>query len=326
MKLSHTLGIILLLTYSAQAQLPVLSGLTYTDRAPDKLLASRVAVIHTSDFTDDELAEIQKWFQQAGIDAVAYFNEGYIFAGPDFTKYFSDYCTSRVIPFILFLQKSKDGFEFIFTKASGKKNLVDYNEPAWRMTGTNLIPTLRDIYQLALGSQKKQNFLINDIPERDVLLRNFGNKRNESFATEIRSAKIAIPRWGNAADDEYLETYLKNTLRLKIEFVDPSIEEKDLKQSGFTIMLRYVRTRGGFAKELLGYDLSQVSNALNSVTYVQGLQQIKTLPSDQVVYKFYFKNLDSNQVYFGNQWDADLTWQDALRNHVEAMIATLRLN
>lgn len=325
MKFLNILMIVLLASLPVHAQLPVLSGLTYTDRAPENLLAVRSVVIHASGFSDAELMEIQKWFQQTGIDAVAYFNYEYVFAGPDFVKSFSDFCTARTIPFLIFLQKADGKYEFVFAKSSGKKDLIDYQEIAWRITGSELMPALRDIYQLALGSQKKQNFLINDVPERDVVIRNFAGRRGESFGTEIRSAKIAIPKWGNTADDELLESYLKAALPFKLEFVDPAIEEKELKQKGFTMMLRYVKTRGGFAKELLNYDLSQVSNAINSVAYVQGQEQIKTLPADQVIYKFYFKNLDTNFAYLGKLWDADISWQDALRNHIEAMRVALRI-
>lgn len=325
MKLLTIFVLVSLAALNIRAQMPALSGMKFSDRAPENLLAVRSVVIHTAEFSDVELMEIQKWFQQTGIDAVAYFNEGYIFAGPDFIKSFSDFCTTRTIPFIIFLQKIDGKYEFVFAKSSGKKDLIDYQEPAWRMTGSELMPTLRDIYQLALGSQKKQNFLINDIPEKDVTIRNFAGRRAESFGTEIRSAKIAIPKWGPPADDEALESYLKSALPFKLEFVDPAVEEKELKQKGFTMILRYVKTRGGFAKELLNYDLSQVSNAINSVAYVEGQEQIKTLPSDQVIYKFYFKNLDTNFAYLGKLWDADLTWQGALRNHIEAMRVALRI-
>jgi hypothetical protein len=37
------------------------------------------------------------------------------------------------------------------------------------------------------------------------------------------------------------------------------------------------------------------------------------------VYKFFFKNLDYGDLFLGNKWDADITWQDALRNHIEAL-------
>ena len=170
------------------------------------------------------------------------------------------------------------------------------------------------------------NFLINDLPEREVTVRNFAGRRNESFSLDVRSFKVAIPKWGNAADDEYLASYLKANFPVKFELVDPQAEEKELRQAGFVTILRFVHTRGGFAKELLGYDLSQVSNAINSVTYVNGQQQIKTLATDQMIYKFYFKHLDTSNAYLGIQWDADLTWQDALRNHVEALKSALRLN
>lgn len=308
------------------AQMPILQNLSTVDGPPEKLLAVRSAVIHASDFTDDELTEIQKWFQQTGIDAIAYFDYDHIFAGPDFTKLFSDYCATRIIPFLIFLEKNRQGYEFTFAKSNGKKDLIDRQEAVWKVSNADLKLLLRTIYQTALSSQKKQNFLINDVPERDVVLRNFAGRRNESFTNEVRTNKIAIPRWGNTADDALLESYLRSTLSVKFELVDPTIEDKDLRQAGFVTVLRYVRTHGSIAKELLGYDLSQVSKAINSFVWMNGEQQIKTLPAEEIIYKFYFKSLEYNQVYLGIQWDADVQWQDALRNHIEAMKKTLRLN
>jgi hypothetical protein len=330
MKLFLIFGFALLIASISLAQslLPergIYSKLTMTNEVPEALLASRSAVIYPSTFTDVELNEIQKTFQQTGIDAVAYFDSDYIFAGPDFVKSFSDYFNNRGIRFLVLVNKAENNYELVFTKANGKKDMVEMGQPAWQIKEATLKSALQTVYQIALSSQKKQNFLINDFPEKDVVVKNFRGGRNEAFSFDIRVKKIAIPRWGDAAADQHLEEYLKANLSLKMEFVDPATEEKELLQQGFTLMLRYVHTRGGFAKELLGYDLSQLGNALNSVTYVDKQPQVKTLPANEVIYKFYFKNLEEGSAYLGKQWDADVAWQDALRNHIAALKATLNL-
>ena len=167
-KMLRLLLLLLIAVSSAQAQMTILDGLITTDRPPENLLATRSVVIYETSFSDAELNEVQKWFQQTGIDAVAYFDYEYIFSGPDFVKFFSDYCTSRLIPYLVFVQKNGQ-YEFTIVKTSGKKDLIDRELPAWKVKAKELMPALREIYQTALGSQKKQNFLINDLPEREVI-------------------------------------------------------------------------------------------------------------------------------------------------------------
>lgn len=309
----------------AQTFETTLSLLSYTSQPPEKLLASRTAVVYHDVFTEQELKEIQKWFQQTGIDALAYFDSEYVFAGKDFIKSYSDYISSRAITFICLIEKANGSITFAFAKASGKNGLIDSQQPAWKVEGNELVPLLRNIYQTALSSQKKQNFLVNDFPEREVAVRNFSGRRSESFSYEVKIAKVAVPRMSVDADNRLLEEMIRQKLPVKVEFVDPSLEESELKQKGFVSILRYVHTRGGFAKELLGYDLSQISNAINSVTYVNGQQQVKTLSSHEIIYKFYFKNLDTGYAYLGTQWDADTSWQTALNSHIEGLRNALKI-
>jgi len=70
--------------------------------------------------------------------------------------------------------------------------------------------------------------------------------------------------------------------------------------------------------ELLGYDMSKGESALVSVTYPDNASaQLKNIPADQPVYKFYFRHIDSGDVFLGTKWDADLTWQQALKNQLK---------
>jgi hypothetical protein len=88
----------------------------------------------------------------------------------------------------------------------------------------------------------------------------------------------------------------------------------------------FVHTRGAIARELLGYDMSKSESAIVSVTYPDNQQQLKNISSNTTVFKFYFKHIDSGNVFFGTKWDADLTWQQALINQLKGMKTELRLN
>ena len=102
---------------------------------------------------------------------------------------------------------------------------------------------------------------------------------------------------------------------------EPGIPEKELRKQGQLYVLGFIHARGSVAKELLGYDMTKSESALLSVTFPDGQQQLKNIPSNTPVFKFYFKHIDSGNVFLGTKWDADVTWQQALINHIRGMKA-----
>jgi hypothetical protein len=104
------------------------------------------------------------------------------------------------------------------------------------------------------------------------------------------------------------------------------MSERDMRKQGLLYVLCFVRARGVVAKELLGYDMSKSESALVSVTFPERQEQLKNIPSNTTVYKFYFKHIDSGNVFFGTRWDADTSWDQALLNQLRGMNAELRLN
>lgn len=91
-------------------------------------------------------------------------------------------------------------------------------------------------------------------------------------------------------------------------------------------MLCFVNTRGQAAKEVLGYDLSKGEKSYASIAYPDGQLQLKILPRDQSVYKFYFRHIDNGNVFLGTKWDADINWLDALRNHILGFKQEVKIN
>ena len=72
--------------------------------------------------------------------------------------------------------------------------------------------------------------------------------------------------------------------------------------------------------------MSKGESALISVTYPNGQQQLKSFSANTPVYKFYFKHIDSGNVFLGTKWDADLTWEQALKNQIKGFKAELKVN
>src|SRR5690606_32355906 len=129
---------------------------------------------------------------------------------------------------------------------------------------------------------------------------------------------------GNEAIDRELEEIFQNNYPLKFKMTEPGIAERDLRRQGFLYVLGSMHTRGEIIKQLLGYDMKKAETAYVSVVLRDGQQQLKTIRADVPVFKFYFKHIDSGNVFLGTKWDADTEWQEALLNHILAMKAELR--
>ena len=301
----------------------VLKRLNYLDVLPEGLLSKRALVLYDESLTQKELEETQKTFQQTGIDAVAYMITDHVLAGPDPLKAFTTYLTSRAIDFLIFFEREKD-YSLTFVRYNNTNDLVDVSAPAWKQANGSLTEMLRTTYRFAISNQKRQNLLVNDYPETDIALKYFIGRRNETFTSETKSFKIAIPKWGNEKADAELEQILKENFPVKYELVDPKLEERELGNRGFRTVLRFVHTRGSVAKEILGYDLTQLANSLSTVYYLNGEADVKTIPANRTVYKFYVKNIEYGNIFLGKGWDADLTWQEALKNHILAMREVLQ--
>jgi hypothetical protein len=300
--------------------------LNYSSTIPIELLSTRSVVVYQNTVPKKDLEECQRFFQQTGIDAVAYFNVDRMMAGFDTRKAYASYFAARGIKFLILFQKSEKGFALIFCPFNGTKELVDKNSNAWKQENTSLTELLRTVYRFAVSNLKRQNFLINDLPEMDIAINPFIGRINENFSIEVKSFKTAIPKFGNPADDAELEAYLKTNFPVKYELVDADATEDALYAKGFRTILRFVHARGILAKDILGYDITQVARSLPTAVFVNSEFQIKTIPAEQPVYKFYFRNIEYGNIFLGAKWDADVVWQDALRNHLEALKINQKIN
>jgi len=329
-RIAQTLTIGLLVSNTAVAQFSIdektwLEQLNLQGGLPDKLLSARSVVFYDYTLTPTELKDVQQSFQRTGVDAVAYFELDMVMAGKDVTKAFADYLNKREVTNLLFVQKSEQGFRIIATPYNGKEMVVDKQQAAWSYSNSKLNDALKELYR-ATSSQKKQNLLINDSPETGLKINPILGNRNEFYAIDLKVDPLAVPKTGDELTDKELEEIFKMYYPLKYKMTEPGTTEKELRRQGSLYVLCFIHARGVVAKELLGYDVSKSESGVVSVTYPDNQQQLKNISSNTPVYKFYFKHIDSGNVFFGTKWDADLTWQQALINQIKGMKVELRLN
>lgn len=297
----------------------IIKGLSLAPMVPEGLLAQRSIVIYDATIYQKELEETQKAFQQTGIDAVAYFESNRVLAGADVQQAFTKYLSTRNVSFIILLTKSATSFTLTFFKFNSKATLFDAGSAGWQQSNAVLKELLLTIFRFAVSNQKKQNLLVNDFPETGNAFKYFDGRRNEAYTSLVKSFKVAIPSMGNEKDDAQLEQILKEHFPVKYEIVNADLPEPELEIKGFKTIIRFVRTSGTIAREILEYDNSKTGNALASAAIVNSEAQLKTIPANVAVYKFYVKQLEYGNLFLGNKWDADTDWQQALTNYLYHM-------
>jgi hypothetical protein len=293
---------------------------------PEKLLGTRTAGFYHYALSPKELQEVQQSFQRTGVDAIIHFELDKLFASKDVTKAFSDYLAKREISNLVFIEKNDEIYRITVTTFTAQGDILTPRQAAWSTSNRLLTEALKALLRTAANSQKKQNLLINDMPETDATINPIVGKRNEFYASDLTVDPLAVPKTGNEAIDKELEEIFNNNYPLKFKMTEPGIAEKELRRQGQLYVMGFIYCRGSVAKELLGYDMSKSESALLSITYPDGQQQLKNLPSNTPIFKFYFKHIDSGNVFLGTKWDADTTWQQALLNHIRGMKNELRIN
>jgi hypothetical protein len=296
----------------------IIKNLAIVNSVPEGLLAERSVVLYDNAVSLKELEEAQKAFQQTGIDAVAHFENNRVLAGADPQQAFAKYLNARSISFIILFTKSANIYSFTFFRFNRKANLFDAGSSGWQQSHASLKELLLTIFRFAVSNQKKQNLLVNDFPETGNAFKYFDGRRSEVYSALVKSFKIAVPSFGNERDDAQLDQILKEHLPLKYEIVNAGMPEAELEIKGFKTIIRYVHTTGTIGREILEYD-SKTGNALASAAIVNNEAQLKTIPANSVVYKFYVKQLEYGNLFLGNKWDADTDWQQALINHLYLM-------
>ncbi|RAW03259.1 hypothetical protein [Pseudochryseolinea flava] len=311
---------------SAAENIQWIDQLNLSGGFPEKLLSTRTAVFYDYRFNAKDRTDAQSYFQRTGIDAVVYFQLDMLKAGADPSRAFSDFLMKREIQNLVFMEIRDDAtYRLTVTLFNGKETIVDPKQNAWSTSNKVWTEALKTMYR-SVGGLKKTNLLINDFPEMDGKVEPIVGRRNEFYAIDLKVDPLAVPKTGDAAVDAAVEEIFKANYPLKYKMTEPGLTEKELRKQGSLYALCYIKCRAAAAKELLGYDMTKSESALVSVTYSSGQAQLKNIPSNTVVYKFYFKHIDSGNVFLGTKWDADYTFEQALLNQLKGLKAELKLN
>jgi hypothetical protein len=324
-------GVIFLLFISwyAAGQVPVgeqamLGRLTESTSLPEKLLSTRSVVFYPINMNVKELELVQKNFQRSGIDAVVYLEMDVLAAGRDASVALADYLNTREVTNLIIFQK-ENGYALYAAQYNNKANLFEKGQNAWFRKEKTLDVLLQRLYLAVSSSLKKENLLINDYPELAMPLNPIRGRRSEFFAIDLKVDPLAVPKFGDEAMDRELEEIMKS-YPYKYTLTEPNLSEAEIRKGGSYYVLRYVFARDRAAQNIMGYDVTKSQSAIVSVAWPDDKPRLKNIPANTTIYKFYFKHIDSGNVFLGTKWDADLTWQEALTNQIKAFKAELKIN
>lgn len=321
---------LLILGLSANAQIPVgeaelLSRLTTGQTLPERLLSTRSIVFYPYTMGLEELEKVQEYFQRTGIDAVVYLESDYLAAGRDPSVALAEYLNAREIKHIIIFQK-REGYSLYITGYNNLATLFEPGQNAWFRRENSLESILQGLFRTVSNSSLvRENMLINEFPELTMPLNVFKGRRADFFAIDLKVDPLAIPKFGDEAMDKELEEIMKS-YPYKYKLTDPALSEAQIRQDGSYYVLRFVYARGKAAQALLGYSATKSQTAIVSVSYPADKPELKNIHVNANVYKFYFKHIDSGNTFLGTKWDADLTWQQALINQIQAFKAELKVN
>ena len=146
------------------------------------------------------------------------------------------------------------GYRFTAVLFDQKSSLFDVAQPAWRESHERLNELLRKTFQDSWRNQKKQNYLINESPEKDIVVDPFKSTRQQFYAIDLKVDLLAVPKFGNEAMDKELEQFFQANYPLKYKITDAGADEQALRGQGFLYVLCFIHTRGSAAREIVGYD------------------------------------------------------------------------
>lgn len=297
--------------------------------------------------------EAHHYVSRLGIDPVIYLYIDDLVSGYDVKRAITVQMLQREIKNVLLLSKDKingqDQYIGVITAFNQRPNFISHNQAAWKSQTTDLEILFRNLHRAIDNAELiRENLLILDSPEffRGVSI--LKGRRYEAFNTDLRIDRLAIPIFeelpvpeSSEAGNSELARVInqENALNLQrnaqleqlmasypyqFKLVQYEYDEKKLLNQGFQFVLLKLTSSGRNVRELLGYEVnSQVNELITMAKDASGSLNIKSIPIDGLVTKYYIKHINSGDIYLGEQWDGDDTWDDALHHHLTFLLDKL---
>ena len=349
--------IVLLVFFTKGVAQPVHSGLLkrtyleYVNNLPKYLLNTKSAVVliaPTRAEAVDMANEIHPDFVRSGIDAVAYYHVDDLFVNEKMAEQLSANMDKREIKYMIVLEKDQGTYRLVITAHEENTGYLEAGNKAYKIENKELRAIGNALYSQAY-SMERQNFLIIDNPEFPPLDVKMKGRRYEAYRPDLKTEKLVfryfklltLPDSTTTGEDiEKVRAYIatrnaeiteQNRLLDQVlasypypyELVDANITDKELNDEELRYVMQVVHTTNSNTRDILGFSEKTDVTEYVSVTMNNGQGSIKRIPATEEVYKYYVHHIPSESNYLGTKWDADITWQQALKNYLQLMKAEI---
>lgn len=304
-----------------------------SNQLPKDLLSNRAVVFMNVNSLkwEKEAQKIHDNFITIGVDAVAYYALSDIMSGEDATTAFYSDINERSIESLLIVHQSSTGFEFYATKIPTEGGFFQKGMQAFYLQASSLKELGKELeLQVDKADLQRENFLIIDTPEVFKRTHVIKSRRVENFNPDVKVDKLAVPKFENSimlnvdiekANAE-LDSIMTEHYPFKYGLVDPAMSTEELIRNGYLMVLKKLENNGESLRRMLGYQLTEGETLLISVRKGNNGQVMKYGTSEHVN-KYYMQQLHTKDIYLGSDWDAGISWQEALINHIENLKAKL---
>ncbi|WP_425389648.1 hypothetical protein [Ekhidna sp.] len=343
-----------ILVFNSWSQRPIYDYVSFnrTLKVPSELNSERSAVIFSvpNKVTDGikavgdyekMLNQVHKGLRTMGVDAILYLNDIHLNASQSAKESYIELFNRRRVTNIIFITQLSDGYEYIMAPFSGTSRMIKDGSDAFYLKANDLYTLLLNVgKEVRRADQPINNFLIPEKPNyieglsivEKTLLKNYpGILRRSELAVErfipLDTVGIAdqevlnrIRAYNSSIERKNMELeQLMSGYPYKYVMIDPMTDD-ELKRNRYQFLLRSVCASAKTVKQMLDYEVLPSETAFVSIIPVMPDQtKVKTIPKDGLVCKFYVRQNISKNVHVG-EWDADVTWQDALNNMIGNLI------
>lgn len=351
--------ILLLGSFLIYAQMPLYE---YRDIKPSSGIPSStnsersVVIVHVPDKVD-QIRKVGDWqklsakahkaFMTMGIDVVTYVNHYDLVASTNSKNAYSELFSTRNIKNIIFLVQEKEKFKLLIAPFSNNPNLIEHGSEVFQMEKNQLFDLLLQTgREIKRADHENENFLIPAKPNytsgisivEKTLLKNYPGILRRSKLSVERFSKLEMPR--NASEETIakvtfynqeiekknieLDTLLKS-YPYEYELIDP-MSDDDLLRNRRQFVLRNISGQAKTLRHMLDYNVDPSETDFVSIIPIMPDQtKAKPIPKEAIVHKFYIRQNISKNIHVG-EWDADTSWQEALRNMIGNLIQEHNVN
>ncbi len=336
-----TLVFLLLLQHATRSQVPDRSALEVSlleiknMDLPNDLTSSRTLVMYVgSGSWKEKCSSYHDTFVKIGIDPVLYVHHKDMFANDAVRAAFQRLYATRGIKNTIIIRDELN-FSIMVVRNKGNGGF-DHEKGSWRASGADFEEVAITLaLSLRSANLPRTNFLMLTAPEYLEDINLFRGKKYDNYPGAIRRQKVGLALFkkfpslelgerGKGLIEAYNQEIDKSNEDLREAFagfewdwqeIDYSSNETTLKE-GVQYVVQVIGASGNSIKRLLNYPKGKNETHFISVTpaALEGEARLKRIASDNFMHKIYIHQVRADDVFVGEEWDADLTWTQAFNN------------